>query len=388
MIPAVAALHAALDQLAAVEVDALPGDGAAEVALALAGVESRLAAQRARVLSRVEACNAWADDGYRSAASWLAHRGGLSRRHARHELRTARVLRRLPATAAALADGSLGLDAARAIVRAHDARTADALARDEATLVAQARRLDVVAFERVICYWQQHADPDGVEDAAAERRAQRRVYCVDGLDGVFVDGWLPTTDGAIFRKELERLEHDLFLDDWKAARAEHGDSTTSAHVCRTPAQRRADALVEMATRSAAMPPGARRPSPSISVLVGYETFAGRVCELASGQVVSPGEVAPLLDDAVIERVVFDGPSRVIDVGKARFFTGALRRAIQIRDRTCTEPGCHEPADRCEIDHVQPAAVSGPTTQTNGTLRCRFHHRRRHRTADPRPPPDP
>jgi hypothetical protein len=186
------------------------------------------------------------------------------------------------------------------------------------------------------------------------------------------------------RNELDRLEQQLFLDDWKAARAEWGDDVTADHLRRTSTQRHADALVEMATRSATMPAGGRRPAPLVTVLVGYETFSGRICELASGQVLTPGEVAALLDDAVIERVVFDGPSRVIDVGQARLFTGALRRAIQVRDQTCTHDGCHVPAARCEIDHVQPAAVGGLTAQDNGRLRCPFHHRQRHRS--PRSPP--
>jgi Rieske Fe-S protein len=121
------------------------------------------------------------------------------------------------------------------------------------------------------------------------------------------------------------------------------------------------------------------------VLVGYETFAGPICQLAAGQVLTPGEAAALLDEAVVERVVFDGPSRVIDVGQSRLFTGALRRAIQVRDQTCTHDGCHVPAERCEIDHVIPAAVHGPTSQDNGVLRCPFHHHQRHRPARPPPP---
>jgi hypothetical protein len=42
----------------------------------------------------------------------------------------------------------------------------------------------------------------------------------------------------------------------------------------------------------------------------------------------------LADDAHIERIIFDGPSGVIDVGEARSFTGATRRAIELRDRHC------------------------------------------------------
>lgn len=380
-----ARLHVALDALAEVDVDAVPADVAAEMTIGLCSVEARLVAQRARFLHRADAAGVWSDLGYRSAWSWLAHRGRMTARRARAEVRFARVLRRMSASAAALASGTIGLDAARCIAGAHRPAVAAALERDEAMLVDQARTLDVVELERVVRYWEQHADPDGLEAAATERHADRRVRCSSGLDGIFIDGWLPTVPGTVFRNELERLEDELFLADWKQARAEHGDGVTVDRLARSGPQRRADALVEMAARSATAPADGRRPRPLVSVLVGYETFAGRVCELAAGQVVTPGEVAALLDEAAIERVVFDGPSRVLDIGHARLFTGALRRAIQLRDRWCIEPGCHVPGDSCEIDHLQPAAYLGETTQSNGVLRCPFHHRRRHREL-PRPPP--
>ena len=40
--------------------------------------------------------------------------------------------------------------------------------------------------------------------------------------------------------------------------------------------------VEMARRSQAMPADARLPGPLFTVLAGYQTFAGRICELADG----------------------------------------------------------------------------------------------------------
>jgi hypothetical protein len=121
------------------------------------------------------------------------------------------------------------------------------------------------------------------------------------------------------------------------------------------------------------------------VLVGYETFAGRICQLADQTVVTPGTVAKLLDEALIERVVFDGPSRVIDVGQARCFTGALRRAIEVRDRECQWDGCHVPYPHCEVDHIQPHAQGGPTTQTNGRLGCGPHNRHKGNQTGREPP---
>ena len=117
----------------------------------------------------------------------------------------------------------------------------------------------------------------------------------------------------------------------------------------------------------------------LCVFVDYETFAGRICELANGTVVTPGSVVDWLDAAWIERVVFDGPSRVIDVGvRRRLFTGGTRRAVQVRDRQCFHEFCELPAEDCQVDHVVPYAAGGTTTQDNGRPACGFHNRERHR----------
>ena len=168
--------------------------------------------------------------------------------------------------------------------------------------------------------------------------------------------------GAAFLDELVRLMEQLRLDDEQTGRL------------RTATQRRADALVEMATRSRTARDSGLRPRPLITIHVGEESFA-RICELATGTVVAPGQVVPLLADADLERIVFDGPDRVISVSHKRRFTGALRRAIEVRDRHCRHPsGCDEPASRCDVDHIIPHSEGGPTSQDNGELRCWPHNR--------------
>jgi hypothetical protein len=136
------------------------------------------------------------------------------------------------------------------------------------------------------------------------------------------------------------------------------------------------------------PADGKRPQPLISVFVGYETFKGRICELAGETVLTPGTVASLLDEALIERVVFDGPSRVIDLGRARRFTDAVRRVLEVRDQRCIHHGCDQPADRCERDHIQAWTAGGATTADNGQLRCGHHNRWRWQHPDPDPPSEP
>ena len=184
----------------------------------------------------------------------------------------------------------------------------------------------------------------------------------------------PITTEIVFR-ELERLERELFDADLAEARERLGAGASLQDLTRTPAQRRADALRMMAERSAAKPPGAVEPRMLLQVLTGHETVE-RLCELSNGTVVTPGEILPLLDRADVERVIFDGPSKVIDLGiRRRLFTGATRTAVQARDRQCVHPSCDIPAERCEVDHIQPYDTGGPTTQDNGRCLCKYHHRR-------------
>jgi hypothetical protein len=185
---------------------------------------------------------------------------------------------------------------------------------------------------------------------------------------------LDPISGAIVDTTLRLIEKELFEADWADAKERLDRDPMVFDLCRTPAQRRADALVEMATRARTAPADGRRPAPLFSVLVGYETLAGPTLELFNRTVVTPGTAARWLTEADVERIVFDSPSRVIDVGaQRRFFRGALRRAIEIRDRTCFHPLCDEVPDRLEIDHIHPAARGGPTTQVNGRGGCHFHN---------------
>jgi hypothetical protein len=141
----------------------------------------------------------------------------------------------------------------------------------------------------------------------------------------------------------------------------------------------------MAIRAGTAPKDGRRPVPLFTVLVGLETLVGRILELASGAVITPGEAAEYLDGADLERMVFEGKSRVIDVGRrTRCFVGALRRVLEVRDRHCQGFACRTRAEHCQGDHKDPYADGGETTQANGNLECPFHNRRKGRRAPPPP----
>jgi hypothetical protein len=186
--------------------------------------------------------------------------------------------------------------------------------------------------------------------------------------------------GAIVARALDRLEKELFHQDWTAAKDRLGRDPFDGELGRRTAQRRHDALVLMAVRAMAAPPGARMPRPLLVAHFGAtDAMFGRLCELADGTVITPGEALRVLPFAEIERAIHEAPDRVRVSEKVRLFRGAERRAVEIRDRYCTFPGCHVPAEDCEVDHVVPYADGGPTTQENGRLRCQRHHPGRRRS---------
>jgi hypothetical protein len=120
------------------------------------------------------------------------------------------------------------------------------------------------------------------------------------------------------------------------------------------------------------------------VVIGLPEFE-RVAELHNRTLVTPGSLVRWLSDAWIERVVFEPAGRPLEVGRARrLFSPAQRRAIQVRDRECTEEHCDKPAVESEMDHIQPWAEGGPTTIDNGRAYCRFHNQLRNRRRLPQP----
>jgi hypothetical protein len=212
-------------------------------------------------------------------------------------------------------EGDIGSSAVEQLTRARNGTTADQLAADEPELVRYARRLHPRAFARLVGHWRMAADPDGVEDEGEALHAARRVHLSASFAGTwFLDGVLDPVGGEVVATALARVGDELFRADWAAARAEHGDAATADRLGRTPAQRRADAFVELCRRSMSVPAGARAPRPLFTVVLDRPSL-GRVCALARSRTpVAPGALVPWLAEADLERVVFDGADRVLAVG--------------------------------------------------------------------------
>ena len=96
---------------------------------------------------------------------------------------------------------------------------------------------------------------------------------------VRIDAWLDAIGGTEFLAELRRLEKEMFEADWAEARARLGDLAKASDLARTAEQRRADALVEMARRSATCDTPGQPPKWVLNVMVGYATFWNELAAL-------------------------------------------------------------------------------------------------------------
>src|SRR4051794_17346227 len=368
---------AAVDELCSADPSVLADKEAVKV---LHRQLARLDAATTRATAAYDAGGDWEGSRARSCASYLAHICNLPLPEVRRRISNGRALRHMPLTEEAWLDGEVSAAHVATLAGACSEKRRETFARDEKVLVDNAKHLRFGQFWRTVRYWEQLADPDGVEGEAKDERDQRELFLSQSFKGMwFGKMTLDPLSGTILDTELSRLYDELLGADWAEARARLGDKAVTADLCRTPAQRRADALLEMAIRSRTAPADGRRPEPLFSVFVDYETFAGRILELANGTVLTPGTVVPWLTRSWLERVVFDGPSRIIDMGKRqRLFTGATRRAVQLRGRECFHPYCDLPAQDCQVDHIVPYAAGGETTQDNGRPACIFHNLDRHR----------
>ena len=337
--------------------------------------------------------DAWRPVGAQTAAAWIAVESRCDPRQAKARLRRGRAMPRTALAGAAFAAGTISVEHVDRLSRARNPRTATVFDRDEALLVGWAETMHFDDFVTAVDAWFYRADEDRAERLADKQHRGRRLHLSRSLEDTwYLNGVFDPISGQIIHGVLARIERELFEADWADARHRLGCDPTVDDLARTAAQRRADAMVEMATRAATTPKDGQRPKPLFTVLVGVDLFA-RTCELASGTFVTPGSAARWLDRSLIERIVFDGPDRVISVGRQRNFTGALRRAIEVRDRTCSHPYCNTRAEECEVDHEHPWALGGLTSLRNGKLKCRFHNedrepehiRRKRRTGRPRDP---
>ena len=173
-----AALTAAIDGLAAEDLDQLPDPVLAHQVLELRQLRDRLDGQWLRRLATVDgrgAAGAETDQQLGSTAAWLRGRLRMGHPAAASSVRTARALFRGPLTqtATALCAGELSPDHAQVLAEGTQHLPHHLTEEAEPVLVATARRLDPPRLRQAVAHLLVVADPDGAKDQT-ERRHQRR----------------------------------------------------------------------------------------------------------------------------------------------------------------------------------------------------------------------
>jgi Domain of unknown function (DUF222)/HNH endonuclease len=95
--------------------------------------------------------------------------------------------------------------------------------------------------------------------------------------------------------------------------------------------------------------------------------------LGADLVSGPGGLASYLRSRLLGRP-YTGTSQVLDMGAPTAeIPPHLRRAVILRDRHCSFPGCWQPPAACQVHHLIPRSKGGKTALGNLKLLCRFHH---------------
>jgi hypothetical protein len=342
-----------------------------ERVIELVRVRERLDAELLRVTGLWNRTKAWEADGSLSAAAWLEHRTRLAPHHARRVVKTARLADCHTPIGKALGDGDIATAHVDALARVVSTDRARLLTDHVETLIEQARGLSVRDFTLVMRRWASLADDALATDTHEAKWERRHLHASVTLDG-WVEGRfrLDPTGGQTLLQRLDQLAPP--------------DPVDTPDGPRTLAQRRADALTELATTTDGDTPVAS--PPSLNVVIDLPTLSDDPAAQLTGRSDLDG-IGPLprnvlehlACDCTLTRVVTAG-SVVLDMGRAvRVVTPAQRRALAIRDRHCRFPSCRRSAAWCDAHHIRSWLEGGATDLDNLVLLCRRHHTLIHNT---------
>ena len=317
-------------------------------------------------------------DGYLNAAAALRDQCRIDAGVAHGHVKLARKLEQLPATAETFGEGAISRRHAQVIADAHTPDRAAAVAEIEPILVQAATHVTPKELHRVVRYATDALDGDDGVSADATDHASRGLHVSTTIRGIAV------LDGRFAADQAETV---LTALDAEMERDRSPNET------RNPAQRRADAMVNICRRSldAGKLGGSRRARPHITVVVDLERLDGSAAVISDARTeaahvgrLSRATLDRIACDCDVSRVLMVGRSEVIDVGRAtRTISPALWKALVARDRHCTHPGCDKPPGWCEVHHDKPWQHGGTTDRANCGLLCRHHHRLQH--DEPRSP---
>ena len=301
-------------------------------------------------LHRLDKSEGYAADGSLTAKAWLRWNCNLTHGQASDRVEVARQMQSLPLTSQALAEGRISYQHASLI-----ARTKQGLGElwpndAEEILVTAARQVDPVRLRCATMQLRHCLEPDGVLDDANRNHERRFLHLNRTFGGIFVlNAQFGADDGATLKAAIMSVLRPPAEDD-----------------DRSPAQRRADALIDLVKNGS--------PKAQLMVTVDMASLQKQPgslgAELEGSQQPIPAEMARRIAcDCSIAPIVHGEMQRT-----SRVVPGPTRRALAARDKHCRFPGCDMPPAWTDAHHVEHWADGGPTKLFNLVLLCRRHHR--------------
>lgn len=315
----------------------------------------------ARLAAEFATRDKYDDDGFVSPIDWIRFNCHVTSGAAANSIAVGEAMDRMPETTEAVGEGELGF--AHATVMA---RTAEALGDrfDEKVLIKKARESSPGKFHYICTRYRHAADPKRYADEQAEQVQQRTLKLSIWMDGsVLLSGRFDPEGGAILLTTLNPLARK-----------------TGAHDDRDPDHRMADALVDLAMHGldSGLIPQQGSQRTHLMITASLETLRGlpgaSAADMELSLPISARTVERLACDASITRIVLGSDSTVIDVGRAkRTISGPARKALNIRDKHCTWPGCERPASWSAGHHLVHWIHGGSNQAPNLALLCYRHH---------------
>jgi len=354
----------ALDQLDREDPLDLPAAALGEEIAGLFTILNRTAAaisRRVGVFDRRRDCEA---SESLSTAAWLRREVRLAPNAASEQVRVARQLDRRPEVGRAFAAGEVGFGHAQVITRVLEEAPAEVAGEAEPALVEVAQRVDPHRLGMLTRHLRHAFAPEASLAEANRNHERRRLHLSESMDGLYyLDGVLDTEGGALLRTALDAVMGPPAGDDE-----------------RTPAQRRADALTDLARRQldgGELPMvGGQRPH--LTLTADVATLAklpgSRAADLDWGQPVPAETLRRIACDASVTCVLVSPEGDPLSVGRTkRTFTAAQRKALALRDKGCVL--CGRPPAWTAGHHLRHWVDGGETSVANGALLChRCHHR--------------
>jgi hypothetical protein len=303
-----------------------------------------------------------------STRSWLRHMLRVSGREASALLQQGRALMQMPLVQARAVSGDVTADGVRLLTTART-RQPDAFLLHEPVFAEIATWLTTADLRKAIVHWEQQVDHASAIGIVESQRNRRRLSHHQTFEGMWAGMWdLDPQSGHV-------------VDTALRSHADPGNLDASD--VRTVTQRRADAMVDICRfwldhNDVIISSGGEKPH--VTVTVDYSILTGTSDRLPEidGAAISLEVIRQLTCDAGIVRMVVNGDSEPLDVGRrVRTVTSAIRRALDYRDGGCAWTGCDAPVGWCDAHHIVHWADGGETSLANMKLLCRDHHTRTH-----------